>query len=120
MGFSAVIKTMKDECINSGIVDENMFVSSIVQSTNLVNPAHIDVNDKTECISTWTESNIDTATDWYFILPNTTRDRSKAIVIRLRHGVTIKWDGRVLMHCSTIGTTGDSNNVYSTFFCSKK
>ena len=119
-GFSVAVKSMKDQCGHSGIIDRKSFVTSIVQSMDLVNSAHIDVNDSTESISTWTESNIYNADNWYFIMPNTTRDGKKGIVIKLRHGVTIKWDGRLLMHCSTVGSKDKSNHVYGTFFCTKK
>ena len=119
-GFVEEIRAIRDKSQNRGMCNNNFFVSSIVQSTDLVNAAHIDINDATECISTWTETDIGTSNNWYFILPNTTRDGGKAVIIKLKHGVTIKWDGRKLMHCSTVGDTGDNNHVFGTFFCARK
>ena len=119
-GFSEAVQSMNHQCGHSKRIDRNSFVTSIVQSMDLVNSAHVDVNDASESISTWTESNIDNADNWNFILPNTTIDGKKGIVIKLHHGVTIKWDGRLLMHCSTVGSKEKSNHVYGTFFCAKK
>ena len=100
--------------------DEIFFTSSIIQSHNLSNAAHYDVDDKTRSISTWTELNPGQAKGWYFILPNTTRDGSKGIAIRLNHGVTIGWDGRKIYHCSMIDKIGMDNSLYGTFFGVKK
>ena len=73
--------------------DTSSLVSSIVQSVDLLNAAHVDYNDNGCSISTWTENHIGCATGWYFIMPNVTTDGSKGIVIALRHGVSISWDG---------------------------
>ena len=53
-------------------------------------------------------------------MPNTTRDGNRAIVIPIRHGVTIKWDGRLLIHCSSVGKTVKINNVFGTYFGIKR
>ena len=118
MGYSKNVIGMKEKC-RHGYMNNTCFVSSIVQSQDLINAAHIDINDKSESISTWTEKCVGTAKDWYFVMPNTTRDGKSAIIIALRHGVTIKWDGRSIMHCSTVNIIGGSNHVYGTYFGSK-
>ena len=100
--------------------DISSLVSSIVQSVDLLNAAHVDYNDNVCSISTWTENHIGCATGWYFIMPNVTTDGSKGIVIALRHGVSISWDGSKIFHCSSIGNTGADNHVYGTFFGNKK
>lgn len=112
------IESMREVTANS-LIHCNSFVSSIVQSEDLVNAAHYDVADTTVSIATWTELDIGIASDWYFIMPNTTRDGSRGIVINLRHGTTIRWDGRKIFHCSSVGDIGKHNHVYGTFYGTK-
>ena len=81
---------MKQKCHHGYIDNENGFVSSIVQSIDIVNATHIDLNDSTESIVRWTESKLGEAKGWYFIMINITRDGTRAVVIERRHGVTIK------------------------------
>ena len=120
IGLSNDIREM-NQCRKHGQMNDiDFFTSSIVQSQNLVNAGHYDVDDSSYLISTWTESNIGSADEWYFIMPNTTRDGCRGIAIALRHGVTIRWNGRKIFHCSTIGDKGENNNVYGTFFGTKK
>ena len=101
------------------LCDNKFFVSSIIQSRNLSNAAHIDPEDLGLSISTFTESRIGSAREWYFVFPNSTRDGKKAIVIALRHGVSIRWDGRKLFHCSTVLNEAACDNVYGTYFGTK-
>ena len=99
---------------------ENLFVPCIVQSQNLINSAHFDVNDNSISISTWTETNPGMAKGWYFVLPNVTFDGKNGIAIQLSHGTTIKWDGREIWHCTAMEEVGENNNVFGTFFASRK
>ena len=95
------IESMREVSANS-LIHWSSFVSSIVQSEDLINAAHNDIADTTVSIATWIELEIGIASDWYFIMPNTTRGGSRGIVITLRHGTTIRWDGSKLFHCSSV------------------
>ena len=53
-------------------------------------------------------------------MPNTSRDGCRGIAIMLHYGVTIRWDGRKIFHCSMVGDEGNNNYVYGTFFGTKK
>lgn len=119
IGLSQDIEEMKQSCVHEKLCNNKFFVSSIIQSRNLINAAHIDNTDSSPSISTWTEPTIDSCSEWYFILPNTTRDGKKAILIALRHGVSIRWDGRKLFHCSTVSNGYCGGNVYGTYFGTK-
>ena len=88
----------------------------IVQSQNLVNAAHFDINDNSMSISIFTEEKIGEALGWYFILPNVSIDGKRGILIELSQGVTIAWDGRKVWHCSAVKEVGEGNNVFGTFF----
>lgn len=65
------------------------FVSSIVVSCNLNNSSHVDSNDNSRKILTWVCNNVNDDNEWYFILPNLTRDNGKVIAIKIEHGLTI-------------------------------
>ena len=119
IGFAEEIESIR-KCNTIGTPKElqKLFCSSIVQSHNLVNFAHYDL-DKSISISTWTETIPGSAKGWYFVLPNLTIDGKKGIAIKLHHGLTIQWDGRLLWHCTAMEDVGESNNVFGTFFASK-
>ena len=121
IGFKKYVDAIAS-CNKYGKCDgmENLFCSCIVQSQNLVNSAHFDVNDNSISISTWTETNPGMAKGWYFVLPNVTFDGKNGIAIQLSHGTTIKWDGREIWHCTAMEEGGENNNVFGTFFASKK
>ena len=120
MGFQKEIEERGNNSVYGQINDVNCFVSSIVQSQNLVNAAHYDVDDSTASIATWTKSISGGATDWYFIMTNTSRDVCRGIAIILHHGVTIRWDARQIFHCSMVVDEGNNNYVDGTFFGTKK
>ena len=86
-----------------------------VGSNNLINAAHKDTQDLSYGIATWVEHIPNMATGWYFILPNVTADNKTAIVIKLYHGLSLLFDGRVIWHCSTVEKTGVSNSVNGYF-----
>ena len=65
MGFQGEIEEMGNNSVYGHMNDVNCFVSSIVQSHNLVNAAHYDIGDSTASIATWTKSRSGGATDWY-------------------------------------------------------
>ena len=80
--------------------------SKITVSVNLKNSAHFDYRDACNGIATWVETVPGEAKGGFFILPNRTFNKKRGIAIRLRHGVTISWDGRLLHHCSTVYKLG--------------
>ena len=135
IGLSHVINEM-EQLNKTKYGSTKNFIPSIVQSRDLINAGHFDTNDASESISTWTELDMNSANDWYFVLPNVTIDKEegnrirvtkgniesscvnseKGTIIPLSHGVTIKWDGTKIFHCSTVGNLGDKNHVFGTFF----
>ena len=119
IGLSKEVLEMNNHRLHGQMDNKKFFNSTIVQSQNLINAAHNDVDDKTISIATWTEKNVGTAAHWYFLLPNVTRNGSKGIAIKISNGVTIVWDGRTIFHCSTVGDIGKGNNVYGTYFGGK-
>ena len=121
IGFEKEVKEIvKQKKIKNHEFMENCFVNSIVSSCNLINSAHLDVNDATDSIVTWTDDNIVDTENWYFLLPNVTRDGKKAIIIKIQDGMTIKWDATVLFHCSTNKRLNSNYNVYGTYFGCRK
>ena len=76
----------------------------------------------------WVESNPGTAEGWYFLLPNVIVCPSDGdyscpkggIAIRLKHGVSIAWDGQVIRHGTTVHTPGlnadGSQNICGSVF----
>ena len=99
---------------------KNSFVSSITSSYNYVNAAHVDVHDACEEIVTWTTENEAEVEDWYFVLPNVSMDGMRGTVIKLKHGITLKFDARILMHCTSGSAKSDLCTRYGTYFgCSK-
>ena len=73
----------------------------MVHSFELGNSSHYDVDDRSLTVSTWVEDVIGNTDNWYFVLPNITRDNNNAIVIQLFHGCTISWDARIIRHASS-------------------
>jgi hypothetical protein len=89
---------------------------SIMLSRNLGNSSHFDSSDGSSSCSIWAETKLRRADSWYFVLPNLSFNGSKGIVIKLRHGVAISWDGRIIRHCSSVPDIGPDNNVYGCMF----
>ena len=90
---------------------EKSFFSEFTRSYDLVNVAHIDKGDACPGMATWVETIPGKATDWYFVLPNVVLDgrpnkTARGTIIKLQHGVSIAWDGRILHHCSTVRELG--------------
>ena len=92
------------------------FVCSVATSHNLKNAAHYDVYDTHHSIVTWTKDDHTTLDFWYFILPNVTRDNKRALVIKVKHGLTISLDAKKVMHCSTYKSNCYPCDVYGTAF----
>ena len=96
------------------------FVSSIVVSCNLMNSFHVDVNDDTKTILTWVTNNLLTSNNWYFILPNVTRDMKTALVLKIEHGVTIEFDSTTVFHCSTSNIDDNETKLCGIVFVCRK
>ena len=60
---------MDKQHLHGQMGDANYFVSTIVQSQNLVNAVHYDIDDITQSIAIWTELNTGKAKEWYFVIP---------------------------------------------------
>lgn len=89
---------------------------SIMISRNLGNSSHYDNSDGSSSCAIWAETQVGMASNWYFVLPNMSINGSKGAVIKLRHGVSISWDGRIIRHCSSVTAVGGTNNVYGCMF----
>jgi hypothetical protein len=89
---------------------------SIMLSRNLGNSSHYDYSDRSNSCSIWAEKRLGKAKNWYFVLPNLSINGSKGVVVKLRHGVSISWDGRIIRHCSSVTEVGEENNVYGCMF----
>ena len=78
----------------------------VIISKNLMNSAHLDINDTTiswatfvGCSKTDSEYRLLPADDgWDFLFPQLTREGTKAIALRIHNYTTIVWDGKVQMH----------------------
>ena len=83
----------------------NGFSSNIAISVDLENASHVDVNDASVCIVTFAETTPHSTTDWYFVFPDTllrvNGHSYNGLVIKLTHGITILFDGRVRVFAQT-------------------
>jgi transposase len=119
--FSEIQAGNKDIGINDYVGGDGSLQTFSI-SCDLGNASHIDCGDESVGISTWVEEKPGTAKNWFFILPNTTLmdDPSKAVVIKLSHGLSIGWNGKVLHHCTSLTDTGEMNHVYGNFTSKSK
>jgi hypothetical protein len=99
---------------------------SIDQSVDLANPSHFDPFDASIAISTWTELFPGNASNWYFIMPNIEvffdGKKYEGLYVKLSHGTSISWDGRLIRHCTSITHLGkplSGNHVFGTFWAAK-
>ena len=90
--------------------------SCIMISKNLGNSAHLDYNDASMSLAVWVEERVGGATNWFFVMPNLRLNDKLGVVIQLFHGCVISWDGQLIKHCTSVTSTGDSNNVYGCMF----
>ena len=83
-------------------------------SCNLGNATHFDVTDGSVGYSIWVELEPNTASNWYFVLPNVlirNNDVSySGVAIKLFHGVSIAWDGRMIRHGTSLTETNSKTN----------
>ena len=89
-------------------------------SKNLGNASHFDYKDKSISISLWAETKPGSSHNWYFILPNLSINDLDGVVITLKHGAVISWDGRIYRHCTSVtdgvGESENDNHVYGCMF----
>lgn len=112
--------------------------ASMDQSIDIGNNSHYDVGDASVSHSMWSETHPGTATNWWFVLNNVRVFHNgktyDGLLIKLRHGTSIVWDGRVIRHCTSVThIDGDNgvdytipnqyhcmnNHVFGTFFGAK-
>jgi hypothetical protein len=96
---------------------------SMDQSGDLGNESHFDPCDASPSFSMWSEVVQDKAGNWYLLLPNTQVFHDGKVYygvkIRLRHGTSVSWDGRVIRHCTSVTEIGLGNHVFGTFWGAK-
>ena len=137
-----------DEAIRHKMESRRRVGYTIDMSIDLGNSSHYDVHDASQGYSVWTEDKPGNGKNWYFILPNVhgTRFHPKreepglgvgefhGVAVRLRDGVAISWDGRVVRHCTSVshpdgmdeprvGAEKDKvfeNHLYGTFTAAKE
>lgn len=54
-----------------------------------MNVGHYDVNDPIVSIVTWTAIKLSNESEWYFVLPNKSRNRIKGIVVKVYDDIKI-------------------------------
>jgi len=83
---------------------------SINVSVNMANAAHYDVNDEGIGVAVWIEQSPHVGMDVYFIFPNIsvkdnrTNQLRNGLLIKLKDGCTISWNGNSLRHCTSMRT----------------
>mmetsp|Transcript_6343 Transcript_6343/g.14975 ORF Transcript_6343/g.14975 Transcript_6343/m.14975 type:complete len:245 (+) Transcript_6343:527-1261(+) len=97
--------------------------SIFFQSRNLEDEAHFDYNDLSRCFVIWTSQDGRDHDDWYIVFPNVlytdchngVRVTYEGLAIKLRDGIIVSWDGRLVSHCST-RPSGDDVLTWGTWF----
>jgi hypothetical protein len=100
----------------------NGLCCEMVQSQDsLVTESHVDL-DYSLCFSIWSlmsESDVSNCDGWYFVLPHLQyvddNGVKKGVVVELRHGAAIQWNGRTVFHGST-APSNKSVNALGTYF----
>ncbi|KAI2498771.1 hypothetical protein MHU86_15727 [Fragilaria crotonensis] len=95
---------------------------SVDMSVNLGNASHFDCGDASQGFAVWTETIPGAAKNWFFLMPNVVGvdgngNRFLGLAVKLSHGVAISWDGRVLRHCTSLHTTGQTNGPEEPNLC---
>lgn len=107
----------------------HMVGMSMDVSNNLSNSSHYDIHDASVGFAVWTEKHAGTSKNWYFVLPNVYGrceqihgGHFNGVAIRLRHGMAISWDGRVIRHCTSVMDPDNciaNQHVFGTFCAAK-
>jgi hypothetical protein len=88
---------------------------SVMVSKNLGNASHYDW-DGSPCCVIFLEARPGTSTNWRFILPSVMVGDHRGVVVEMKHGRVLEFDGRSLRHCSSITERGDGNHVYGVWY----
>lgn len=91
---------------------EDCLGTCVMISRDLGNASHYDNADDSKSIAIWVEEVPGQASNWHFILPNASIDGSLGVAIKLFHGVSVCWDGRLIRHCTSVTALGSNNHVY--------
>ena len=81
---------------------------SINISVNMANAAHYDMNDEGIGVAVWVEQSPHINMDVYSIFPNVsvkdkkTNQTRNGILVKLKDGCTISWNGNSLQHCTSM------------------
>jgi hypothetical protein len=86
--------------------------ATCIVSWNLVNPMHIDL-DHSMSVVYWVG---DEQEDCYFVLPNVVVGGREGVVVKVRPGTLIGWDGRTTFHCTACKEY--KGDCYGVFFAS--
>lgn len=107
---------------NGGITNHYPIIdgpcSTIIVSPNYGNESHYDINDDSLTMGIWVEEKPNTASNWFFILPNVSYRGSIGVAIEIVHGRCIIWDGKKVRHLTSVTEVGVDNNVYGAAFLS--
>lgn len=90
---------------------KNCPAATAVISNQLINSSHVDL-DNSYSVTTWVGEEKDESA--YFLLPHCSIDGSSGIVIPLRTGTSILWDGRKVHHCT--GSSGYKGDFFGIFW----
>ena len=85
-------------------------------SRNLGNSGHFNTNDKSCSFAIWAENKPGQVKNWCFILPDASHNNSMGVVVKLFHGCSISWDGRLVHHCTSVMDPGKDNNACACMF----
>jgi hypothetical protein len=128
--FPSTITNMIEIERNAGVYPSNLMggyfgiVSTMDMSCNLGNASHYDRNDASQGFSIWVETKCNSASNWYFLMPNMIlhhqNKQYNGVAVKLSDGVSISWDGRVIRHCTTVTNSGNNNSVHGIFWAAKK
>ena len=94
--------------------------SRVILSVDLANAPHYDTNDVSKSVAVWVEEKPGQAENWYFVFPNIRLDGKDGVLVRLRHGTTISWDGRKIFHCTSRTDPGPGNKVYGCMWAASR
>ena len=86
--------------------------ATCIVSRNLVNAMHTDL-DHSMSVVFWVGDEQDSC---YFVLPNVSLGVYQGVVVRVRPGTLIGWDGRTVLHCTAC--SGYQGDCYGIFFAS--
>ena len=105
----------KKECLGG---ERNFITRSYFFSKNYCNASHIDFRDISNSIIIWSEDIPNRAQKWRFIFPNISINGSDGLVVIIRNGLSLSFDGKVIRHCTAKCDPGENNNVYGCAFAS--